>query len=462
MSTIVDNPQTPNQNPQPTTPVNSHPPTTPQTDPTTASDPAQTPVVTSVPVPSQEDRPAVDSIDDIASGVFGGDLDLINPQTSSVPLGDGSTANIPASPTQTTPASSSSTDDVLKSLDDLESEVGAAALEGKSPESIRSFEGLKGKYKNSIGKLREEVKQIATEKQALAKQIETLPEIEKKAQQHSEAITRMQSLETEVETLRQEKQALEVYRKKYDLDNDPEIKKAYVDPMNEAKSRSIDIIKNANLEPSFWNDLLNSQSEFKINQMIDDSNISGLNAQSLKQYVQYYQQRNEEYKKISSPEFIDAAIDAARGASMKISDTVAEETFDGMIRNFATHVDEVKKSDVNKEHNFFVYDKVVDQAKKTYDKLRQTLGSQYQNKAVLATIAQASIMTAAYRSQKQMIDFLLPKYSELSAKLLESSSAADISQTKEVTPVGDLLGNLDELKNAAAASIDDIMQDVFK
>lgn len=405
------------------------------------------------------------SLDSIVDNSFNGAIPIPNIQ---VPIGDASpnqfgtqTSGAQVTP-PTEPLIPTIPNSMLSDLDKLESEIDTATLEGKTPESVRSFEGLKARYKNKLAPIREQLKTVENRISDLQAALDKAKAYEADAQKYTEAQSLLTALETEQKDLRQEVESLRVFRLKDDLDSDPQIKREYLNPMNELKSRSLDILEASDLDESVWKDLLETQSEAKLNAKIDAADISGLNAQSLKAYVQEYKSLKADYAKVSSPEYIAAALDTARGRSQRASETKAKEVFENIKTKFSNHVKELKESSINKEHNMFVYDKVIAQAQTNFESLKKTLGSEYQNEGVLGVLAQAALMTAAYPSQDKLIQHMLKERTELLAEIGELKGTPGISQTREVVGSPTFMSEMQQIKQAAGKSLDSIVNETFK
>lgn len=394
---------------------------------------------------------ATKTTEDIALSAFDPSLNLGN-AAQGLPLGD----NPPRDDgvIKTTVHSN----DIIKNLDELDRDVAAAKLEGgKSDESIRSFEGLKGKYKNGTSKIREQVNSLHTQVVALTNQLQGQEQLLDKAKKFDELQPTVTQLEAELENLKKENDSLTYYRRKYDLESDPIVKKEFSDPMRDLKTKSMDILTNNDLDEAFWNELISSDSEFKINTLIDNHRISNLNAQSLKRYVNNYQHLKREYDKISTPENIEAAIDTATGRRLQQSQQVSEQVFDATQTKFKDWVSEIVESNFNKEHNHFIYEPVMAEAKKNYAVLKQMLPKDITNQSAFHAMSKAALMAAAYPIQTKMVKHLLEIVAD-QQETINNSKAPSMRQTKEhgFQPQA---GSIDELKKESAKTIDQIAQE---
>lgn len=389
--------------------------------------------------PPTTEVPTVGSIDDIV-----GSFDFSSPPPSQTPSTD--SIDIPIN---------------NSSLDELEAEIDNSALVGKTQESINSFEGLKARYKNKISEFKTQLESLKREKEELSQQTSKVSELEAKVRAYDDMVSRNKFLEEEAEQAKADAEKNAYYRRKYDFENDPEVRKAYVAPMNDLKTKCLDIIDNAGLDDNVWHDLIHADSEYKINSIIDAADISGMNAQSLKSYVGQYKALGAEFSKASNPEYIDSALQAARGKGQRLSDEVANKSFTDIKDAFAKHVKEIQYSDVNKEHNLFVHDKVVENAKGIFESLRKTMSSEYQNPQSMASVAQAAIMASAYPFQKKLVDYLMKDRAELLKGLKESTSGPSIKQSTESS---DYLSSTstDFINNTLTKSVDDIANEVFR
>lgn len=351
---------------------------------------------------------------------------------------------------------------VVTDIDSLEKELEEARLEGKTPESIRSFEGLKSRYKNKIAEIRAKVERLEKEKAEAAEKIAILPDIQAKVNHYDNLVAKTKRMEEDLEKAKKEASENSYFRKKYDFENDPEIRRSFIAPMQELKRRCTDIIANVGLDEHVWNELVKADSEYRINHIIDSADISGLNAQSLKNYVYQYKELAREYSKASAPEYIDSAIEAAIGKNKRISEEVATKSFNDIKDAFSKHVREIEYSDLNKEHNLFVHDKVVEKAKATFDVFKKALAPEYQNPQALSSVAQAAIMASAYPFQKKLVDFLMEERTKLLVELSELSSGPSINQSTESYTNESLSDDMMFFNNVASKTIDEITEDLFK
>lgn len=351
---------------------------------------------------------------------------------------------------------------LLSDIQNLEQELEDAKLEGKTPESIRSFEGLKARYKNTISSIKDKVALLEREKNDALEKIAVLPDIQAKANYYETATTKMKRLEEDLEKSKKEAQDNSYFRKKYDLENDPEIKRSFLLPMQELKKRCNDIISNVGLDEQVWHDLMTADSEFKINHIIDAADISGLNAQSLKNYVYQYKDIATEFRRASDPSYIEATIEAAQGKNKKLSEELSEQAFTSIKDAFSKHVRELEYSEVNKEHNLFVHDKVVEKAKATFEVLKKALAPEYHNPQALASVAQASIMASAYPHQKKLVDFLMEDREKLIKEIRSLTSGPSINQSQERRSNG-FADDFDLMTGKGGdMSIDEITSELFR
>lgn len=346
-----------------------------------------------------------------------------------------------------------------QSLDELEEEIDSAELTGKTQESINSFEGLKARYKNKISAFKTQLADLTREKEEYSSKMSKVGELEARSRAYEDLVAKVRFLEEEAETAKTEAEKNSFFRKKYDFENDPEVKRAFVTPMKELKSKSVNIIENAGLDESVWDDLIAADSEYKVNSIIDAADISGLNAQSLKSYISQYSSLKNEFSRASNPEYIESALQAARGKGQRLSDEVSNRAFTDVKEAFSKHVKEIQHSEVNKEHNLYVHDKAVEKAKAIFDSLRKTMSSEYQNPQSMASIAQASVMAAAYPFQKQLVDYLIKDRAELLKELSKASSGPSIRQSTENSNGSNT--DSEFFKTTLNKSVDDIANEVF-
>ena len=400
---------------------------------------------------------ATKSITDIVDKAFTPEITTTG--NVQVPLGD---TPPPAAPGITRPPTAPMIghNEIFKNIDDLNQEIDSAQLEGaKSPESLRSFDGLKARYKNKTKAIRDQVQSLHTQVTALTSQLEGIDKLKEGAKKYEEVAPTVTQLEEKLKLLEQENSTLSYFRRKYDLENDPTIKEEFIQPMNELQEKSMDILHNSNLDESFWKELVNSDSEFKINSLIDNARISGMNAQSLKRNVGIYQQLRDQYTTVSSPESIEAAIDTAKGQRLKNAAVMSQKMFERTQETFAEWISELKESEFNKEHNYFVFDKVVEQAKVNYENLKKVLPADQISPVTMHSMAKASLMAAAYPVQKTMLEHALKMIGDLTAEIKESG-APRMRQTKEPAS-GFQTGSVDDLRKEATKTIEQIAAESF-
>lgn len=428
--------------------------------------PSTTPSDTETPTSPKSPPMAVggDPFEEDAMDIAGKSLDQIINEATRFPNGPpqtqvdiGDPLDSPKPPQAPLPPSA-----MDKELDDLTKDIDDASLDDdKSPESIRSFKGLKTRYKNKLDEFRQQYKSALSEKDSLLNEVEELREAAKKLDSFEQDAVRLSTVEKELTETKEELEKLSHYRKKYDFDSDPVVKKNYIDPMNELKQNALDIIRNNEIDEDFWQELLDSNSEYTLNSLIDSSHIEGMNAQSLKDYVTKYRKVKENYTLASSPEHIDAAITQMRGKLLRHTDEAANEVFESFKSSFAEHIKEVRESDINREHNILVYDKVIEGAKTTYDSFRKLLGPQYQSDQALSLLAQASLMKAAYPFQSKYVSHVMDAYNKLLKEVADNRGTPAVKQSREPTTTNtDFLSDINEIKAGADKSLDDILRDV--
>lgn len=326
----------------------------------------------------------------------------------------------------------------LADIQKTEEEIAAAALENaKSPKSIASFDGLKARYANSLGSKKEVIasyvdatKQLEAEREQLRQEREAITNQKEYNTNLEDTLSQVNSLKSDLEAAQAELQAARYYVRKYDAEKDPLLKREYLDPMGVAENKAMKILEKSGLTKADWNTLIKSD-EVTVNSLIDEAGITGLNATSLKNYVDGYQMLSSSYEDQISPEKIDSTINYMRGKSITLSDSVAKEVFDSVKTNFETNIDSLRKSDINKEHNLYVHDETIDQAQKNYASLRGALGPDYQNETVMAALAKTALMTAAYPNVEAYNKYLIATVEDMAKTIREGDSAPDIKQTTE-------------------------------
>ena len=403
---------------------------------------------------------ATRSTDQIAQDIF--TQDILPLANSPVPLGDAD----PASSHTTVPASAPlpnglNFDQAFRDLDSLDTEIQGSNLEGgKSPEQLRSFDGLKARYKNKITSAKQQLQFAQTQIAALTSQLTDLPKIKDNATKYEQIAPEVEKLEARIEELQRENESLSYYQRKYDFEKDPEVQREFLEPMTSAKSKSLDILQNHNLDEDFWDQLVTADSEYKVNSLIDGARISGLNGQSLKRHVSVYQQLKDELRTASAPETIEAAIDVARGRRIESSNKAAGQIFDWYTNTFSEWMSEIKENEINREHNFYVHDKAIEEAKKTYNSLRQAIPAEHLSKRVLEAFAKSSLMAAAYPLQRKLLDFLLKTNGELISE--KKNSGMSLRQIRENPIRTNGIQGVEDIKKEATKSIDEITREAFQ
>lgn len=369
----------------------------------------------------------------------------------------------PATEPMITPPASVSPSNLIKELDELDQDISTATIDDDpnlSEASKNSFKGLKARYKNKITSFKSQVGALNTQIASLTAQLEDLPKIRENAKEFERVAPTVKQLEEENSNLKKENQTLSYYRRKYDLENDPTIRQKFVEPMQQLKDESMDILQNNNLDENFWHELVNSDSEYRINSLIDGNRITGLNAQSLKSYVKQYQRLSQEYAYVSSPETIESAIDTAKGHRLRNAAAMSQKVFNDVEALFATFVDEVKESEFNREHNHFVYDKVKAEATKYYDNLKKSIAPDQITQPVMHNFAKAALMMAAFPLQKKALEHAIATIGELKKEI--SEGGVSMRQTRESLPRGTTGASVEEIRNEGAKKTpDQIAQDVF-
>lgn len=355
-----------------------------------------------------------------------------------------------------------SPDKIQEDLDLLNNDIDNAKLEdGKTPQSIASFEGLKSRYKNTISGLKEEVARYK-EKEA---QIELeREEILSKKQIHTsvdDLTSKNESFAKEnIELKKQLEEALP-YVRKYDAEADPVLQHKYLKPAAEFKSRATDILGKYILETDVPNTLKNlvQLSEADLNQQIDDLGITGLNASALKSHVENTQIIEHEYNQITSPENIEETLKNSKGQLIRISDEVAANTFENVKTSFSDHIKEIQYSEYNKEHNHFVHDKVVEKAESTFNVLRSAVAPGNQSEEVMQRLATIAISASAYPYNNTLLSSALETITALKEQLQEQSSGSGINQTTEApaAPAFDI----GEIENFSNMSNKELTKDLF-
>lgn len=398
------------------------------------------------------------NLDDLASSTtfeIGKFEDPITPTPAPSPAPAPATPPVEGAPppSSTPPPAQAPT---LTEIDKLINDIDSASLEGdKSPASIGSFNGLKTRYKTAIEPLRQKVAQFEAETTALRAQLEEAKKHEEASVKLAEAQTKLSALETDLLNKTKENESLLYYRRKYDAEADPEIKRSFIEPLNELKRRSMDIIEDAGLDETFWAELMGAESEAKLNRLIDSSNITGLNAQSLRQYATKYSIIDRDYREVMAPENIEISIAQARGRSLQNADKLAKDTFEKIKLTFAEHCQELREHPENKEHNIFVYDKAIEDATRNYAALRKALPADFHNPYILGSLAQSAFMSAAYPMQKKFAEHLINKYNALLSEL-RSEKPPGVRHRKEAN--GHAPGSFtpEDVKKAASTSIEEI------
>lgn len=401
--------------------------------------------------------PAVTSIDDIIASEF------IDPSFSGLENGPIPEVTVEGNKdiqSQKTPT------ELVSQIDQLSSELEDIKLENpKSPESLGNFNGLKSKYNKKLNDFKQAILELTEANSQYSEKVRELEPLQEKIKDLDIVKTQLLEAEKALNALKEENRSLNVFRKKYDLENDPEIKRSYIDPMKEYKRIATEILQGYDVDHSVWDEIISTDNEFKINSILDSRGIVGLNAASLKEASRNYKHLQREYAESTKPEYIDSLIAKTKGKSQQVSEEVANDVFDSVKTNFSKHVTQLRESDINKEHNIFVYDKVLETANNTYNALRKSLGDNFQNENVIAVLARASFMTAAYPYQHKFTEYLMERYQEVLEENRElKSGGPDIEQRKESTSLLGLNSPQDVIravKQAKNQSLEDIVDEAF-
>ena len=383
-----------------------------------------------------------------------------------IPLGD-----TPAGPTQgqETPPTDNfgvQSQQLLDEIDAVEPD------EGISDAALGGFKGLKSKYKNKITALQSQYEEIENKYKEAESRLNDLSPLETEVGDLRTQVEQAQALQSQLEELDKRNKELSIYEKKYNLLGNPEVKAQITDPMSEYKGKAMEIIQGAlgshidaidvpREAERLWDKLRTSNNDFDTNTMISEAGITDLNAMSLKSAVNQFRGLDAKLSELSNPEFIDAAIAHMNGQAQTRSDAKATSVFGAVQKQFEDHIQEIKESEVNKEHNHFVYEKTIEDATKTFETFRKVLSSEYGNdEAVLSYFAKAAFTDAAYRSQSIMNKFLLKELSERDKVIKELKAPVDVRQTSESPKAPTQDNSLNSLKDQTSTSLDDIVRGV--
>lgn len=399
------------------------------------------------------------------------------PKPPSVPLGNiQADDNVPTPDNQVTPPSEplipQSPDEAIDYL--KESIEGTSNIEfddtnAKSPKSKASFEGLKTRHKNILDRTSGVIETQKSEILQLKARIAELEPI-------STQVESLQSTATEIDELRRQNEALvarnsqlEIYEKKENLYENPQVKQNFIEPMKEYEGRAHEIISSAmatydgedvsHKVNEFWNDLRKSKSEPVINNLIDGLGLSPLNAQSLKSHFNQYSGYDRKLQEMSQPEYLDSSIQQMKGQAKLRADKVSEQVYSNVKTQFMAHNKLLEQSEVNREQNYFAHDKVMSEANQTYEALRNIADPhKAQDPNALSLYAAAAMKTAGYDVQHRMLSHLLEERETLLATIGELSEAGSINQTSESTPVSNSgTGSLEDLIRRSERPIRDIV-----
>lgn len=355
-------------------------------------------------------------------------------------------------------------EDVNSELDSLSSDIEEAKLDdAKTPQSIGSFDGLKTRYKKTIDGLKAKVEEYESLSRNLAAEKEEISNLKKHNQEVEELQAKYESLQREHEEHKKELDEARYYRRKVDASNDPILKNKYLEPMENFKEKSMAILNHVGVDNVNIDQLANA-SEVEINSFIEESGITGLNATSLKNHLDQYFMHKSQYDKETSPEYIDSMLKQYKGKRIQLSDSMAKDIFDAVKADFdaSEHIDSIRKSNVNKDHNLYVHDQVVDSAQNTYQNFRRLLGDEFLNPPVLSLMAKAAYATSAYPYTAAVNEHLLKANAALIEELKAQDSGASVTQTSEMPTSNSPSDLLTELKNISNSSISDIAESVTR
>lgn len=379
------------------------------------------PTVPLIDTPSNE--PAPQSIHDIVL-----QLEHVN-SVEGLPLGNPPTE--PTIPAQLPPTSTIPPSTFTSQADDLLSDIEGAKLEEAAPKSIASFDGLKARYKNKVQALKDEFSSVSTQLQKLQSENAELSKLKEVNDEYTHLQNEVATLKETLKEYEQELDTTRYYRMKYDFENDPYVRNEYIKPMQDIKDRALDIIENAGKSPEFWSELTSLESEYAINNALEQAGLSTLNASTMRDLIARYNRYSRDLSQVSKPEVIDAELSRLRGKGKADIDSQATKVFEDIYKDFSTHIEQFQKSSVNKEHNIFVMEKVTDTAKKTFDAFKADINPDSLTPGALRVLAQSALVTAAYPYQSKLSRFLLEKVDELTKALEESTSTPGISQVRE-------------------------------
>lgn len=385
------------------------------------------------PITPGDSDPIPQSIHDIVTGIF--DNDLGN-GSGSLPLGNIPDSAPPGSnlfdQSPTAPIAPLANFD--SDIDNLLKDIDSAQLTEGSEKSIASFEGLKTRYKNKIEQLKQQYQNTTTELETLRNTQTDFDSLKSKATVADELEQKLKEAKETLEAQTSELEEARYYRRKYDFENDPYVRSNYIAPMDDLRDKALDIISNAGKDEKLWESLRHSESEYEINELIDGSGIKGLNASSLKEILGSYVKYSAQLYESSRPEIIDAELSRIRGRGKTVIEDEGKKVFKQVQDVFKDHVEELQNSELNKEHNYFVRDKVVKDAEGAFGALVSSFNPELLTTQTLALLARTALVTAAYPVKTQMTHHLLKENADLKKALKEQTSGNPVTQIGEPQP----------------------------
>lgn len=361
--------------------------------------------------------------------------------------------------------------DLGVNLDGLLNEVDQSQVpEGATESAKESFESLKSNYKTKISEFKSQFSELQSQLQEAQQQIQNLSPIEQEAAQLRAKVEELNTMLAGQDELRERVDRLSFYEKKYDLYNSPEIKNDYLEPMSAYKTKAMEIIEgsmrhrhadDATLKTEsakFWDKLRLSNNDYETNSMISDAGITDLNAMALKSSVNQFKSFDKKLTEISDPQYIDSTIAQMRGQTQIKSEEKATLAFNGIQRQFSEHIQEIQEDKVNREHNYFVYEKTVEDAKQKFETLRGVMSSEYGNhEQALSLAARMAFKDAAYDSQSLMLKFLIKENERKDQRIAQLKSPSSPQQTSETPTVAQSPeSTIESIKSQTQKSIKDI------
>lgn len=351
-----------------------------------------------------------------------------------------------------------------KQIEDLNKNIEEAELEeASSPKALGAFGRLKSYYKKQNKELLDKLAKFEETASGLEKERAALGQTRTQHESFEELKTKYEAQRQTLENQDKELQETRYYKRLADAKSDPVLQRNYLQPMDDAKQRALNILESVNVTDVPFEELSKS-SEFEINNYIESTGLSGMNANALKGHLDNYFMHKSGYAKETNKENLEGTLKRTQAQMLESSDRLADEVLGHIKKSFSgsNFVKELSESDFNKDHNVFVHDKILEKANDYYQKSRKRLGEKGLDPHVLSECAESALAKAAYPYNEATTRFLMQENAALKAENRALTTGPDITQTTEVAPVDPYQSQLDYVRKISEQTIEESNKSLFE